>query len=126
MSDYNGWSNKQTWSAFLYIGNDQHSYNHWTSNARTAWQDAPNYWNTNGGDPLDRSGRARAMLGKWLKNSLDSSLDIMVESLPKHPIQGFFVDALTLGTQSVDEIELADALLDSCELEGYTKRKVMA
>lgn len=124
MSDYNGWSNKQTWSAYLYIGNDQDSHNHWTSNARTAWQQAPQAYAGGEVDPLGRSARARVMLGKWLKDSLDSSLDLMVESLPKHPIRGFFVDALNFGTQSVDELELADSLLDACELEGYTRRKV--
>ena len=36
MSDFNGWSNQQTWAVDTWLTNDEESYNHWIASAAAA------------------------------------------------------------------------------------------
>lgn len=95
MSDYNGWTNYETWNVALHIGNEEGSYNHWREITASAWE------NSEADPPYTRIERATLdlayLLRKWLK-----------ENNPLIEHVSIYSDLLDEAISRVDKMEIAE------------------
>jgi hypothetical protein len=103
MSEYNGYTNYETWCVSLWIDNDQGSHQYWNERAREEWEEA-------GEDSRD----ARSALASALE-------DYHAEDKPG--TAGVYSDLLTRALGVVDWYEIADNILAALELGGYEARQ---
>jgi hypothetical protein len=94
-TNYNGWTNYQTWVTKLWMDNDQESYNYWQGRAAAMFKAADGAG--------DRSFRARVDLADDLKAQHE-------DAMPE--ITGVFSDLMSSALGLVDWFEIADNLLD--------------
>jgi hypothetical protein len=109
MTEYNGWTNFETWLVNLWMSNDQGSQEYCAEQAQEAWDDAE----TDPGYPgLTRTDHATASLSETLKaNSEEGAQDWMGTQ------SGMFADMLNAALSSVNWYEIADRLMEDVEWE---------
>jgi hypothetical protein len=113
-TDYNGWTNRETWATMLHIDNDQYLYETALDYARTAWQehttpqeDEVESW----GDVADKQSEARYCLADTLENWITEDL-LTLENLAGN--QGLFNMLTDIGSlYRVNWNEIANALIDN-------------
>jgi len=88
---YNGWTNYETWSAKLWMDNDESSYHYWN---HVAAQYA--------GDAYE--------LGKVLEEYYDEAAEQWMSDQAS-----FFADIFNAALQSVNWLEIAESLLEDIE-----------
>jgi hypothetical protein len=99
MSDekYNGWTNYETWLAKLWIDNEYDAYRWWRDQTRHIWK----YAEAEG--VFTRVDNAVSILAKALR-------DEYTEAMPE--LTGFWQGLLTAALQSVNWVEIAEAMLE--------------
>ena len=94
-TDYNGWTNYQTWATKLWIDNDQGSQAYWL-------QRAADHLEENDGDPV----ASRSNLADELSDNHDEY---------KPEVSGVYADLLTSALGLVDWREIAQSLLEDAK-----------
>jgi hypothetical protein len=102
MSEYNGWTNYETWNFKLWLDNDG-SDEYWKERAE-------DIWNRSDEDDEDRSSDAV----KELENELEHSA---YENMPE--VGGFYGDVLGASIREVNWREIAEHILADAELDGF-------
>ena len=105
MSDYNGWTNYETWAVNLWMGNDSGSYDWATALAFEAWKDAK------ATTILTRSEEARYRLASYLKDHFGNE-----ENCPLLGEANVYTDLLNAALSEVNWQEIAGAWLKQDEL----------
>ena len=95
MSDYNGWTNYETWNLKLWLDNDEGTYHYWQEAAREAMRTGYK------GESLD-------ILSDQLENQTR-------EEAPQ--LTGFYSDIQTASLEAVDYYEIAKAMLADLDEE---------
>ena len=101
-TEYNGWSNYETWAVNLWMTNDQHSDSYWREAATAAWERAgdgtPNQF-------MDREHNAQQLLADHMKGDHE-------EQVPDEAGGSVYADLLTSALSEVNWHEIAKAFLE--------------
>lgn len=107
MSDYNGWTNYETWCVNLWWNNDEGSYNDITERARRAWDEAEaDGYNT-------RKDNATRDLADDLKACVEELKDEWLGDRQS----SMFADLLGAAISEVNWYEIAEGMLEEYEEE---------
>jgi len=111
MSDYNGWTNYETWAVKLWMDNEQETQEYWQEAAQDAWDSTgdkrPNVF-------MDRESNARSLLARRLRVEHDSQSDHPVFAASDGTV---YADLLNAALSEVNWYEIADSLLEEVEKE---------
>ena len=105
MSDYNGWTNYETWNVKLWIDNDQGSYDYWREAARDARE-----------HPVinqfvdSRDDRVRMALSARLKDEFEEQAQDILDTAGLSA--SMWADLLGAALSEVNWREIAESLLD--------------
>lgn len=117
MADYTGWTNYETWAVNLWIGNDEGSHHYWDETTRTIWETVTSQARLD--TPFTASEQARLDLAETLKDDLEENLPADIDQA----VHGtMYADLLNAALDRVEWMEIADGLLEACELDGYEPR----
>ncbi len=100
---HQGWENYATWAVHLWLTNDEPSYNLWTDQALTVWE------NSEADDIFTRSEVARRELAESLKAAVEEDVPLDGGSL--------YSDLLESALDDVQWGDVANAWLEP--LDGY-------
>lgn len=107
MTDYNGWTNYETWCVKLWMDNDEYTYNDWNDRAREAW------------DAADHDhDEARTRLADMLRDYWDRESDERLAELGGQVPNSCYADLLNAALSEVDWHEIADSLLEDNQPEA--------
>lgn len=107
MSDYNGWTNYETWCVHLWWTNDEGSYDDLTERARRVWNETEeDEYNTHKENAIrdladDLKANVEELKDEWLGDRQSS----------------MFADLLGASLSEVDWREIAEAMLEEYEEE---------
>ncbi len=113
MSDdtHNGYANYETWLVALWLDGEQGAYEYWQTQGKAAWFRAG----------LEKHG--------WCAQSTSARINLRTtlhECIrDEHPLNDkadVWSDLLGAALRRVDWFEIADNILDGCEIEGYESR----
>ena len=108
-TEYNGWSNRETWATKLHIDNDQALYEISQDYARTAWQEHEE-------DGEGRYATATDCLADTLENWISEDL-LTLENIAGN--QGLFNMLTDIGSlYRVNWSEIAESMIDELALEA--------
>jgi len=114
-SQYNGWTNYETWAVKLWMDNDEGSYRYWQNVTREVWDEAedkrPNQF-------MDRSENARSQLAERLKDEHDDQSEHPVFAAANGTV---YADLLNAALSEVNWHEIADSLLTDQEYDEDEK-----
>lgn len=110
MSDYNGWTNYETWAVKLWMDNDRGSYEYWKETAEACWAEAedksPNQFMT-------KAENARLLLSDRLKDEHDSGSEHPVFAAAEGTV---YADLLNAALSEVNWHEIAESLLADIDI----------
>lgn len=111
-TNYNGWTNYETWAVKLWMDNDQGSSTYWSEATTEAWaataHSQPNQF-------MNHRDNARLVLSERLESEHDSQSEHPVFAAANGTV---YADLLNAALSEVNWREIADALLDDAELTG--------
>lgn len=104
-TNFNGWTNYETWNVKLWIDNDQGTQEYWKERAQEAFKSATP------GECFTREEQAALDLAHTLKQELDNDMHEM--GVPELP--GFYADLLNAALSEVNWQEIARSFIDDLE-----------
>ena len=109
MSDYNGWSNYETWAVALWLDNEQSTYTETREVMRRLWDLMD--------DPLERNRLLHQTRGEATRYHFMVWLKDYVEDMCPQLGATLWADLLNAALSEVDWYDIADNWLS--ELDGY-------
>ena len=109
MSEYNGWTNYETWAVKLWIDNEQGSVEYWEEKAQDAYDKA------SADKSFTREERAALNLREILKDEYDESEQNLLDNAKAGA--SIWADLLNAALSEVNWYEIAQHLIEEVEKE---------
>lgn len=109
MTEYNGWTNYETWAVMLWINNSAGSQDYWHEQARECWSEDS--------DTTDPSASARYHLAERLNGAHNDGIPDAVDGT-------VYADLLNAALSEVDWDECADSLLEDAGIADYKPKRL--
>lgn len=106
-TEYNGWTNYETWNCALWMDNDQGSQEYWQEAAQECYDGAEK------DDIFTRKENARLALADRIKEHHEEAAEAWMPDQAS-----FFADILNAGLSSVDWHEIAEHYMNEVEEEA--------